>query len=81
MIGEFSINYTGENFRVRISDTLSDAALVLFGVIHGFTLEPILYDIFIDSPLSRMKLSKECFADNLKFVADVKYNNNNNNNS
>ena len=62
---------TGRTFRVRIGDTLSDAALVSSGVIQGYTLGSILYNIFIDSLLSRITLPSEGFADDFKLLADV----------
>ena len=62
---------TERTFQVRIGDTLSDAALESSGVIQGSTLGPILYDIFIDSLLSRITLPSEGFADDFKFLADV----------
>ena len=62
---------TGRTFRFRIGDTLSDTPLIFSGVIQGSTLEPIFYDIFIDSLLSRITLPSEGFADGFKFLADV----------
>ena len=41
------------------------------GVILGFTLGPLLYDIFIDSLLTRITLPSEGFVDDFKFLADV----------
>ncbi len=68
MATEFSYWRT---FRVRIGNTLYDAALVFSGIIQGSTLGLILYDIFIDTLLSRITLPPERYADNCKFIADV----------
>ena len=61
----------GRTFSVRVGDSLSPTADVTSGVIQGSTLGPVLYDIFIDSLLRKIKLPSQAFADDFKFIADV----------
>ena len=54
-----------------LSSFLAPTADVTSGVIQGSTLGPVLYDIFIDSLLRKIKLPSQAFADDFKFIADV----------
>jgi ribonuclease P/MRP protein subunit RPP40 len=56
---------------VRVGECYSRAANVSSGVIQGSTLGPVLYDLFIDSLLRKLKLPTLAFADDVKIVADV----------
>jgi hypothetical protein len=62
---------TDRTFNVRVGRDVSESGVVVSGVIQGSILGPQLYRIYIDPLLKLIKLPKQAFADDLKFVCDV----------
>jgi hypothetical protein len=62
---------TGRTEQVKVGECYSSVHPVLSGVVQGSVCGPGLYVILIDSLLRRISLPHWCFADDLKFLADV----------
>ena len=67
----FSSFLTSRTQKGKVGQVLSAVSNVTSGVIQCRVLGPVLFTVFLDSLLRRLKHQATTFADNLKFGADV----------
>ena len=63
---------TGCTQQVRIGESYSSSAQVVSRIIQGFMVGPALYTNFLDSLIRAIRLPSARYADNIKFIADVR---------
>ena len=62
---------TGRTEQVKVGDSYSAVCEVVSGVIQGSVSGPDLYSLLVDTLLRTISLPRWCFADDIKFLADV----------